>query len=78
MIPVEGCPTTGVERIIDALCSAGRPESVITWKRNPTVQQALADLGSGAITLDHVGLDRARLGREGEHLRAFLTRLTRP
>ncbi len=75
MIPADGCPTAGVERIIDALCSAGRPESVITWKRNPTVQHALADLGSGTITLDHDGLDRARLGREGEHLRAFLIHL---
>jgi integrase len=75
MLPVAGCPPSGVDRIVEALCSAGRPESVITWKRNPTVQRALADLGSGAITLDHDSLDRARLGREGEHLRAFLIHL---
>ncbi|MDQ2848152.1 MAG: recombinase XerD [Actinomycetota bacterium] len=59
-------------RLIDSLCAAGRPESIFTWKRSPTVQGLLGGIGNGAITLTHEGLDALGVSRAVEHLRAIL------
>jgi hypothetical protein len=61
LTPVDGPPRAIADRLIEALCSTGRPESIHTWKRNPIVRQALVDIGSGAIILDHDSFDAARL-----------------
>lgn len=58
-------------RVVDALCAADRPESVIVWKRSPKVQALLRGLGDGSIELSHAGLDTVP-GRTTEHLRAVL------
>lgn len=57
--------------LVDALCAAGRPESLIIWKRSPRVQTLLRGLGDGTIPLTHEGLDGVP-GRATEHLRALL------
>ena len=57
--------------LVDALCAAYRPESIITWKRSPKVQTLLAGLGDGSIPCTHDGLDTVG-GRPAEHLRALL------
>ncbi|GAA2549076.1 hypothetical protein GCM10009861_06070 [Neomicrococcus aestuarii] len=61
-------------RLINVLCEAERPESVITWKRSPRVQALLASLSSGQTPLTHEGLDSHSdsAGRAAEHLRALL------
>ena len=60
---------------MDAFCATGRPESIMGWKRNPRVQQALSAIGDGTLPITHNGIDHADLGREGEHLRAILMHL---
>jgi hypothetical protein len=72
LTPSDAPPLPAAVKLIEALCSAGRPESIHTWKRNPVVRQALVDIGSGAITLDHDSFDAAHLGRAGAHLRELL------
>ena len=57
--------------LVDALCAADRPESIITWKRSPKVQTLLAGLGDGSIPCTHDGLDTIG-GKPAEHLRALL------
>ncbi|WP_405476567.1 hypothetical protein [Paenarthrobacter ilicis] len=49
-------PATGA-RLIDILCQAERPESIITWKRSATVQALLRSLTNGTTRLTHEGLD---------------------
>ncbi|WP_246136447.1 recombinase XerD [Leekyejoonella antrihumi] len=58
--------------LIDALCSAQRPESILTWKRSPKVQRLLSSLATGATPITHAGLDAYDGGREVDHLRAIL------
>jgi hypothetical protein len=69
---VDGPSFPVADRLVEALCSTGRPESIHTWKRNPTVRRALVDIGNGTITLDHDSFDAAQLGRAGGHLRELL------
>lgn len=59
-------------RLIEALCAADRPESIITWKRHPDVISLLTDIGTGRISLNHAGIDAASPGRAREHLRQIL------
>jgi site-specific recombinase XerD len=60
-------------KIMDVLCKADRPESIITWKRSPKVQALLASLSRGEAPLTHEGLDSAAktAKREANHLRAL-------
>lgn len=60
-------------RIVDVLCKADRPESIITWKRSPKVQALLRSLSSGETPLTHEGFDAASesANREANHLRAL-------
>lgn len=58
--------------VVEALCNAQRPESIITWKRSPKVQALLTTLGTGTTPLTHDGLDNYDGGQEVEHLRALL------
>lgn len=57
--------------LVDALCAADRPESIIVWKRSPKVQALLRSLGDGTIPVTHEGLDSV-WGRSANHLRALL------
>ncbi len=62
------------QRLVDVLFAADRPESIITWKRSPKVQDLLTSLSSGQTPLTHEGLDEHRetAGRAADHLRALL------
>jgi len=57
--------------LVDALCAADRPESIIVWKRSAKVQNLLRALGDGTIPVSHEGLDTVP-GKPTEHLRAIL------
>ena len=57
--------------LVDALCAASRPESIIVWKRSAKVQELLRALGDGTIAVSHEGLD-AMPGKPTEHLRGVL------
>lgn len=61
-------------RLVDVLCQADRPESIITWKRSAKVQALLTSVSTGQTPLTHKGLDghRTTAGRAAEHLRALL------
>lgn len=58
--------------LVEAFCTATRPESVITWKRNPAVTALLTDIGTGALALSHEALDQVPASRAAEHLREML------
>lgn len=60
------------EKLIDAFCGSGRPESIFTWKRSPTVHRLLTGIGDGTIAVSHDGLDALEPNRAVEHLRAIL------
>ena len=58
--------------IVDILCGVDRPESILTWKRSPSVRALLTGLAGGDIPLSHDGLDAAGQGRQVSHLRSLL------
>jgi hypothetical protein len=58
--------------IVEALCRVERPASILTWKRSPRVQELLAGLACGEITLTHQGLDEAGTDIATNHLRSLL------
>jgi hypothetical protein len=66
---------TTANRLVDVLCQADRPESMITWKRSPKVQTLLTSVSSDQTPLSHEGLDSHRdtAGRASDHLRALLS-----
>lgn len=66
-------PTTA-DRLVNALCQADRPESIIAWKRSSKVQQLLTAIATGRTPLTHEGLDshHQMAGRAADHLRALL------
>ncbi len=72
LLPSGQTPIKDAQKLIDALCSAERPESIHTWKRNPDVNQMLSDIGCGRLTLDHAALQAAPASRAREHLRQLL------
>jgi hypothetical protein len=61
-------PTTAT-RLVNVLCQADQPESIIAWKRSPKVQALLTAVSSGQTPLTHEGLDNHRetAGRAAEH-----------
>ena len=58
--------------IVEALCRVDRPESILSWKRSPRVQELLTGLANGEIPLTHVGLDEAGSDKAVNHLRSML------
>jgi hypothetical protein len=58
--------------IVEALCGVERPASILTWKRSPRVQELLAGLACGEITLTHQGLDNTGTDIATNHLRSLL------
>ncbi|MFF1254404.1 recombinase XerD [Pseudarthrobacter sp. NPDC058329] len=60
-------------KIVDVLCKADRPESIITWKRSPKVQALLTSLSCWETPLTHEGFDAAAESAErpANHLRAL-------
>lgn len=61
-----------IDPIVEALCRVDRPESILSWKRSPRVQQLLTGLSNGEIPLTHVGLDQAGSDKAVNHLRSLL------
>jgi hypothetical protein len=58
--------------IVDALCRADRPASILSWKRSPRVQALLMGLASGEIELTHQGLDKVGTDIATNHVRSLL------
>lgn len=58
--------------IVTILCGVDRPESILTWKRSPSVKALLTGLAGGDIPLSHDGLDAAGQSRQVSHLRSLL------
>ena len=63
---------SAMQTIVEILCSVDRPESILTWKRSPKVQNLLTGLACGAIPLSQEGLDAAGRGKHITHLRSLL------
>lgn len=57
--------------LLEALSTASRAHSIITWMRNAQVSSLLRAIGSADIELSHAGLDSTSGGRHVEHLRAI-------
>ncbi|MCH6470355.1 recombinase XerD [Sinomonas terrae] len=74
LLLAEPADPAAMGRLVDVLCQAERPESIITWKRSPKVQTLLASLAAGTTSLTHGGLDThiPTAARAVDHLRALL------
>ena len=72
LLTPDGRSGSALPALIAVLCAAGRPESIHTWKRHPSVHQLLSGLGRGDLTLTHESFDHAPPGRAIEHLRELL------
>lgn len=59
-------------RLADALAAAARPQSTLTWLRNPRVENLLVRIGFLTEPLTHELLDGIDEGRHVEHLRGVL------
>ncbi|MDO2380090.1 site-specific recombinase [Rhodococcus ruber] len=57
--------------LLEALSSAARPQSMLTWMRGRQAAALLQALGTGEVELSHDGLDLLPPGRPTEHLRAL-------
>ncbi|GES36743.1 hypothetical protein RAJCM14343_1996 [Rhodococcus aetherivorans] len=57
--------------LVEALSSAARPQSVLTWMRGRQAAALLQALGTGEVELSHDGLDLLPPGRPVEHLRRW-------
>lgn len=73
LLLTHGAAQETVSKIVDVLCKADRPESIITWKRSPKVQALLVSLSCGKTPLTHEGFDAAAESAErpANHLRAL-------
>ncbi len=59
--------------LLEVFCGVDRPESILSWKRNPQVVQLLTGIASGTISLTHDGLTSAGPGRRHvDHTRSLL------
>ncbi|UTM39686.1 recombinase XerD (plasmid) [Rhodococcus pyridinivorans] len=69
------CPTNDAEDprrlLLEALASAARPQSVLTWMRGTQAAALLHVIGAGEVELSHSDLDLLPAGRAVEHLRAL-------
>lgn len=74
MLLADPAEPAAMARLVDILCEADRPESIITWKRSPKVQALLTSLAAGTTPLTHEGLDTGieTAGGAVNHLRALL------
>jgi len=71
MVDAAADPVT-MATIVTILCGVDRPESILSWKRSPTVRALLTGLAGGDIPLSHDGLDAAGQSRQVSHLRSLL------
>ncbi|MBX4171782.1 recombinase XerD [Rhodococcus sp. DMU2021] len=61
-----------IKRLITILAAVPRPESVLTWMRNPTTADLLARIGTRELQLSHPAFDALPPSRSVEHLREML------
>lgn len=60
--------------LVESLASVERAESIITWMRNPTVQDLLTRIGNGGLQLSHDTFDALPDNGAVRHLRALCVR----
>jgi hypothetical protein len=63
---------TTATKLLAALCTAQRPESILTWLRQAGVRELLERLATEDIHLSHEALDREPSSLRVEHLRSLL------
>jgi hypothetical protein len=61
-----------IKRLITELAAVPRPESIITWMRNPVTADLLAKIGTRELQLTHDAFDALPASRSREHLREML------
>jgi hypothetical protein len=65
-------PDMRIKRLINELAAVPRPESIITWVRNPATASLLAKIGTRELALTHEGFDALPASHSLEHLREML------
>lgn len=65
-------PDMRIKRLITKLAAVPRPESIITWMRNPVTADLLAKIGTRELQLTHDAFDALPASRSREHLREML------
>jgi hypothetical protein len=72
LLAPDGTAKPASTALLDALVTAARPESIITWMRHPGVIDVLTQLGTGTLSPTHEAFDALPPGRHIEHIRAIL------
>jgi hypothetical protein len=65
-------PDMRIKRLINELAAVPRPESIITWMRNPATASLLAKIGTRELALTHEAFDALPESHSREHLREML------
>jgi site-specific recombinase XerD len=65
-------PDMRIKRLVNELAAVPRPESIITWMRNPVTVALLTKLGTRELQLSHDAFDALPPSRSLEHLREML------
>lgn len=65
-------PDMRIKRLISELAAVPRPESIITWMRNPATAGLLTKIGTRELPLTHDAFDALPASRSLEHLREML------
>ena len=65
-------PDMGIKRLVTELAAVPRPESIITWMRNPVTADLLTKIGTRELQLSHDAFDALPPSRSREHLREML------
>jgi hypothetical protein len=65
-------PDMRIKRLITELAAVPRPESIITWMRNPVTADLLTKIGTRELQLTHDAFDALPASRSREHLREML------
>lgn len=65
-------PDMRIKRLVTELAAVPRPESIITWMRNPVTAGLLAKIGTRELQLTHDAFDALPASRNREHLRDML------
>jgi hypothetical protein len=65
-------PDMRIKRLITELAAVPRPESILTWMRNPVTADLLAKIGTRELQLTHDAFDALPASRSREHLREML------
>jgi hypothetical protein len=72
LLSADRVPSPAITKLIDALAAMPRPNSGLTWIRQPHIQRMLTQFGQSGRPITHQTLDELKPSRTVEYFRALL------